>query len=445
VPSADHSTTVTSDTTAAASVATVPDRPSEPTAAVGTRPGTATSAHRGPGLIVLLGALAFLPAATTDMYLPSLPDVARDLATTSAGAQLTISCVLIGGALSQLFMGPLSDRLGRRRPAVVGLVAYVVVALGCVVVASIGQLVALRVLQGVVGAVSSVVAMAVIGDLYRGAEAARLMSRLWIAIAVAPILAPLAGTAVAGRWGWRAVFVALAVLGALLALAVARALPETLPPERRIPTGVRASLSGYGRLLRDRQFLALALLPGLGLAVIMSYVTGSPFVFQGEYGLSAREFALAFGLGATSMMAGSQLNASLVRRLGPVRLLRAGLPLVVVSTAVLVVVAATHAGGVLGVIVPLWVTVALLSTVISNASALALSRHPERAGTASAVIGSLQGALGGAVSPLVGLLGGTGVAMGSVMLAAALVALAVLTLGTPAYRRGGAAAMSVVD
>jgi MFS transporter, DHA1 family, multidrug resistance protein len=342
-------------------------------------------------------------------------------------------------------MGPLSDRFGRRRPAVLGLAAYVVVALLCVVAATIGQLVALRVLQGVVGAAASVVAMAVIGDRFRGAEAARLMSRLWIAIAVAPILAPLAGNAVADRWGWRAVFVALAVMGALLAVAVARALPETLPAERRTPTGLRASLTGYGRLLRDRQFLSLALLPGLGLAVIMSYVTGSPFVLQAEYGLSAREFALVFGLGATSMMVGSQVNASLVRRLGPVRLLRAGLPAVVASTAVLVVVAASHAGGVVGLLVPLWVTVAVLSTVISNASALALSRHPERAGTASAVIGSLQGALGGAVSPLVGLVGGTGVAMGLVMLGAAVLAVAVLAVGTPAYRRGGALSLSTVD
>ncbi|GEO35456.1 multidrug effflux MFS transporter [Cellulomonas aerilata] len=398
---------------AEARAAARPDVPADGPASVTTpatpEPAVTAGHRRHRGLVVLLGALAFLPAATTDMYLPSLPEVARDLSTTSAAAQLTISCVLIGGALSQLVVGPLSDRYGRRRPAVLGMAAYVVVALLCVVAATIGQLVALRVLQGVVGAAASVVAMAVIGDRFRGAEAARLMSRLWIAIAVAPILAPLVGSAVADRWGWRAVFVALAVLGALLGLAVARALPETLPADRRTARGLGASVRGYGRLLRDREFVALAVLPGLGLAVIMSYVTGSPFVLQGEYGLTARDFALVFGLGATSMMVGSQLNASLVRRVGPVRLLRAGLPATVVSTGALVAVAATHAGGVVGLIVPLWVTVALLASIISNASALALSRHPERSGTASAVIGSLQGALGGAVSPLVGLLGGTGV------------------------------------
>ncbi len=403
------------------------------------------SSRRRSGLVVLLGALAFLPAATTDMYLPSLPEVSRDLGTSAAGAQVTISCVLVGGAVSQLFMGPLSDRLGRRRPAVLGLCAYVVVALLCGVVATIGQLVALRTLQGVVGAAASVVAMAVIGDLYRGAEAARLMSRLWMAIAVAPILAPLVGTVVADRWGWRAVFVALAVVGALLALAVARALPETLAPGRRIATGIGASLGGYRRLLRDRQFMALALLPGLGLAVIMSYVIGSPFVLQGQYGLTAQQFALVFGLGATSMVVGSQANAVLVRRVGPVRLLRAGLPAVVVSTAWLLAAAATGAGGVVGLVVPLWCTVAVLASAISNASAVALSRHPERAGTASAVIGSLQGALGGAVSPLVGVFGGTGVAMGWVMLGSAVTAVAVLALGTPAYRRGGALRLGVVD
>ncbi|WP_298459962.1 multidrug effflux MFS transporter [uncultured Cellulomonas sp.] len=405
---------------------------------------TAGTVPRSARLAILLGALAFLPAATTDMYLPSLPDVARDLGTTSAAAQLTISCVLIGGALSQLFMGPLSDRHGRRRPAVLGLSAYVVVALLCVVAGSIGQLVALRVLQGVVGASASVVAMAVIGDRYSGAEAARLMSKLWIAIAVAPILAPLAGTFVAERWGWRAVFTALALLGAVLAVAVARSLPETLPPDRRIQHGFTASLGGYRDLLHDRQFLSLALLPGLGLAVIMSYVTGSPFVLQGEYGLTAQQFALLFGLGATSMVVGSQVNASLVRRVGPVRLLRVGLPATVLSTAVLLAVAATHAGGVVGLIVPLWFTVALLASVIANASALALSRHPERSGTAAAVIGCLQGALGGAVSPLVGLLGGTGVAMAGVMLAAAAAGVLVLALGTPAYRADGQAALSTV-
>src|SRR5690606_15894320 len=253
------------------------------------------------GLALLLGALAFLPAASTDMYLPSLPDVAADLGTSSAAVQLTISSVMVGGALSQLVVGPLSDRVGRRRPVLLGLLGFAVVAALCVVAASITQLVALRVLHGVVGAAASVTAMAVIGDLYRGAEAARLLSRLWIAIAIAPILSPLAGTVIADAWGWRAVFGVLAVMALLLVVWVARSMPETRPVSRRPTRGLGESLRGYADLLRDRQFLALAVLPGLSLAVLMCYVTGSPFVLQEEYGLSAQQFALFFGFGATSM------------------------------------------------------------------------------------------------------------------------------------------------
>ncbi len=381
-------------------------------------------------LATILGAMAFLPAATTDMYLPSLPEVARDLETSEAAAALTISWVLAGAAIAQLVIGPLSDRLGRRRPAVVGLAAYVVVALGCAVAATITQLVALRVVQGAVGAAGTVVATAVIGDRWRGAEAARMLSRLWLAIAVGPVLAPLAGTAVAAHWGWRGVFAALAVLAAVLVVAVARWLPETRPPAERTHLPLSDAFRGYREALTDREFVALALLPGLALAVIMSYVTGSTFVFQNEYGLDPTGYAIAFGTGATSMLAGSQANAILVRRFGPDRLLGLALPAVLVTATATLVVVSGRYGGMVGVLVPLWCTVGLLSSVLANASALSLARLPERPGTAAALLGFSQGALGGLVSPLVGVLGGTGTAMAGVMVGLAAASLLVLLAGT---------------
>ena len=409
-----------------------PDAPAASGAPDGTRRSPSTGA-----LAALLGAMAFLPAATTDMYLPSLPEVALDLHTTEAAVALTVSWVLAGGAVAQLVIGPLSDRLGRRRPAVVGLGAYVVVALACAVAATITQLVALRVVQGMVGAAGTVVATAVIGDRWHGAEAARMLSRLWLAIAVGPILAPLAGTAVAARWGWRGVFTALAVMGALTFVAVLRMLPETRPPAARSTEPLGPAFRAYGRALRDRRFVALALLPGLALAVIMSYVTGSTFVFQREYGLDPTGYALAFGACATSMLVGSEANAALVRRFGPTRLLRVALPAVVVTTGAVLVVVSGRYGGVVGVLVPLWLTVGLLSTVLANASALALARLPGRSGTASAALGFSQGALGGLVPPLVGLLGGTGTATAGVMLGLAVTAVVVAWTGTPV--RPGAA------
>ncbi len=393
--------------------------------------------ERTAGFVLLIGLLTLLPAVTTDMYLPSLPDVATDLRTTEAAVQFTITGMLIGGAIGQLLVGPLSDRVGRRLPVLVGVSLHVVISLLCVVSTTIAQLSTLRVLQGLVSSGATVVAMACIRDRYTGADAARLMSRLMLVIAVAPLLAPTAGSVIAAAWGWRAVFVALALLAAVLVVVVALFLPETLPAERRTAHGLASSVRGYGQLLRDRRFLALAVIPGLGMAMIISYVAGSPFVLQQEYGLTASQFALVFAIGGTSMVTGSQVNAALVHRVGPARLLRLGTPVTALLAAGLMGVAATHLGGIVGLVVALWLTTAMLGFVMSNASALALSRHGERAGTAAATIGFLQAGLAGAVSPLVGVLGGDAVAMTGVMLLSVVTALAVLAVGTPAYRRGG--------
>lgn len=401
-----------------------------------TSPDVATSPARA-GFVVLVGLLTLLPAVTTDMYLPSLPDVVVDLDSTAAGVQFTITGMLLGGALGQLLVGPFSDRVGRRLPVLVGIVAHVVLSLLCVVASTIELLSALRVLQGLANSAATVVAMAIIRDRYTGAEAARLMSRLMLVIAIAPLLAPTVGGFIADHWGWRAVFVALAVLGLALLAVVARWLPETLPVERRIRHGFGASLRGYLELAKDRHFVALAVIPGLSMAVIISYVAGSPFVFQDEYGLSAQQFALVFAVTGTSMVVGSQANAALVRRIGPLRLLRVCLPVTMLITVGLVVVAITRWGGAVGLVAALWLTMGMLGFVMSNAAALALTRHGERAGTAAATIGFFQAGLAGAVSPLVGTLGGDARAMTGVMLASMVVALVVLAVATPAYRRGG--------
>lgn len=393
--------------------------------------------ERTAGFVVLVGLLTLLPAVTTDMYLPSLPDVATDLSTTHAAAQFTITGMLIGGAIGQLLVGPFSDRVGRRKPVLIGVSLHVVISLLCVVATTIGQLATLRILQGLVSSGATVVAMACIRDRYTGADAARLMSRLMLVIAVAPLLAPTAGSAIAAAWGWRSVFLALALFAGAVLLVVWRFLPETLPVERRTSAGIGASLRGYGTLLRDGRFVALATIPGLGMALIISYVAGSPFVLQEEYGLSAQQFALVFAIGGTSMVTGSQVNAALVHTVGPVRLLRLGLPATALLAAALVGVAATRLGGIVGLVVAIWLTTATLGFVMSNASALAMTRHGERAGSAAATIGFLQAGLAGAVSPLVGVLGGDAVAMTGVMLASMVVALVVLAVGTPAYRRGG--------
>ena len=437
-------TTPTRPADAAATAVPAPTAPAAPTGApddVAAAPeapqAEELSGARAVGFVTLVGSLTLLPAITTDMYLPSLPDVARDLGTTAAAAQFTITGMLIGGAIGQLIVGPFSDRVGRRRPVLIGVGIHVVLSFLCVIADHIVLLSALRVAQGLASAGATVVAIAIIRDRYTGAEAARLMSRLMLVIAVAPLLAPTVGSVIAARWDWRAVFFALALFAALLWLVVLKFLPETLPPERRATRGIAASFRGYAHLVRDRRFLALAVLPGLSMGVIMSYVAGSPFVFQEQFGLTAQQFSLLFALNGISMVVGSQTNAALVRRVGPARLLRTGLPTTTLLAAVTVAVAVTGLGGLAGLMVPLWLTMATLGFVFSNASALALTRHGERAGTAAATIGFLQAGVAGVVSPVVGLVGGDAVAMTSVMLASLVTATAVLALGTPAYRRDG--------
>ncbi|MBD3781023.1 MAG: multidrug effflux MFS transporter [Micrococcales bacterium] len=386
--------------------------------------------------VLLLGVMTALPAVTTDIYLPSLPDVARDLGTSAAAAQLTMTSMLIGGAVGQLVIGPLSDRFGRRRPVLVGVALHVVTSLLCAIAPAIVPLIALRTLQGFFNASASVVAMAVIRDRFVGPDASRLLSRLMLVIGVAPLFAPSVGGLIAGEFGWRGVFVALAVYGAVLWVVVLRRLPETLPAERRL-SSTGGAWRGYLVLARDRHFVALAVLPGLGQAVLMSYVVGSPFVLREGFGLSAGQFALVFAVNGVGLVGGAQVNAALVRRYAPIQIIRAVLPVSLTLTGVLLVLALTGAGGLPALLVALFLIMSLVNFTPPNASAIALSRHGERAGTAAAFIGSLQAGVAGAVSPLVGVLGEDTVAMASVMTGAAAGALLVLALATPAYRRGG--------
>ena len=387
--------------------------------------------------VLMLGALAALPALTTDMYLPSLPAVEADLHTTQTAAQLTLSGTLVGAGIGQLVIGPFSDRFGRRLPLLIGISLHVAISLLCSMTPNIETLTGLRVLQGFFNAAAAVVALAVIRDRFVGSAAARLLSRLMLVIGVAPLLAPTVGQAIAGAWNWRAVFYALALIGLVLVAVVVRFMPETLPEDRRSSGHPKHVAHAYWALLRDRHFMALAVIPGLGLALIMSYVVGSPFVFQNEYGLTAQQFALVFALNGAALVLSAQLTAALVRKFPPARLLRTALLVQLGFAVLLLLVVGTGAGGAFGVVAGLWLVLSMQGMVPANASVLALHNYGHMAGTAAAVIGALQSGVAGLVSPLVGVLGGNSLSMVVVMIGSCAVAVLVLALGTPAYRKGG--------
>ncbi|SDQ87776.1 multidrug effflux MFS transporter [Quadrisphaera sp. DSM 44207] len=393
------------------------------------------------GWVVLLGSLTALGAFTIDLYLPAFPVLQAELSTSASAVQLTLTGTLVGLALGQLVLGPLSDALGRKRPLLAGLALHALASLAAVAAPTVTVLGITRVLQGVGTAAASVVAMAVVRDLFDGSGAARLISRLMLVIGVAPVFAPTVGSALMEVTSWRGIFAVLAGLSLVLGLAVALVLPETLPAHRRRSSGLRSTLGAYRELLGDRAMVGLVLVAGLTMAALFGYVSGSSFVFQEQYGMSAQQFGLVFAVGGVAIVAGTQTSAALVERVEPQRLLAASLAAGVV--AALVLLAGTSGWlGVWGVAVPLWTALFFVGLGFPSAPALALARHGRAAGTAAAMLGAVQFGVGAVSAPLVGLLGGSpALGMALVVVTGLALALAVLLVVVlPALRRPAPAA-----
>lgn len=384
-------------------------------------------------IITVLGLLIALGPLTIDMYLPALPRIAGDLSVSSSVVQLTLTGTLAGLAAGQLVVGSLSDSLGRRRPLMAGIVLHMVASLICLFAPNIELLGLGRALQGFGAAAASVVAVAVVGDLYTGTVAATVMSRLMLVLGVAPVIAPSLGAAVLLKASWHWVFAALVLLaGGLLLLAVL-ALPETLPVPHRRPLHVRNIIGTYGELLRDARFVILVLVAALGMSGLFAYIAAAPFVLQGRYGLDQQAFALVFAAGAIALIGATQTNVLLLKRFSPQAITVWSLAVSALTAAVFIALAVGHIGGLWGFLVPVWVILAAMGLVIPNAPAVALSRHSDAAGTAAALLGAAQFGLGAAVAPLVGVLGNNEFALALVMVVGSSIALfALLVVGSSA-------------
>ncbi|GAA4349835.1 multidrug effflux MFS transporter [Angustibacter luteus] len=354
------------------------------------------------GLVVVLGALQGIGPLSLDTYLPALPDIAHDLSASTSATQLTLTATLAGLAVGQLFFGPMSDRLGRRRPLIVGLAVYVVASLLCAVAPNIGLLIAGRTLQGFTAAAGMVSAMAIARDVSNGAAMARLFAALMLVTGAAPVIAPVLGGQLLLVTSWRGIFGLLAVAGVLLLLTATFRVPETLPVERRRVGGFGETVSTFRRLVRDPGFRTPLLAMVLSCAGLFGYLAGSPFLLQDVHGLSAQAYSALFAVNTIGLTGLSQLSGRIVHRTGPRVLLLAGTSICAVGG--LGLLAATLAGaGLLAIVPALFLVVSGMGFVFPNATALALADHGDTAGSASALLGTGQFLAGAVAAPLVGL------------------------------------------
>ena len=355
-------------------------------------------------LALILGALTAMGPLAIDTYLPALPRIADDLHTSDALVQVSLSVYFVGIALGQAFYGPLSDRLGRKPALYLGLALFILASVGCALATSVHALIVFRFLQALGGCAPLVVPRAIVRDHFDQRGSVRMLSILMLVMGLAPILSPLVGGQLLGFFGWRSIFWVHAIYGSVWLLAVAVGLRESLDVARRQRQRLGAVLAVYGRLLGDRVFMAHVLVGALIFAGLLAYISGSPFVFIELFHVSPSHFGLYFGVNAIGIMMASQINRWLAQRVDASQILRRVLPLSLAASVALVVNAAIGFGGFAGILVPLFVYIAMHGFVMPNTTALAMAPHGAVAGSASALLGSIQFILGALSGTLVGAL-----------------------------------------
>ncbi len=409
-------------------------------------PPTTTSATKTAALIppAILGVLALVSAVepmSINMYLPGLPELGRDFDVSQTWAQLTLTCFLVGMALGQLVTGPLSDARGRRGLFLAGTVGLVVATAVAALAPNIWVLYAARLLQGMAGGTAVVLARAVAGDLVKGPELARVFSLLMLLGGVAPVIGPVIGGLVVDATGWRGVFWLLVVINLLVAVAVHRLIPETLPVAKRQSGGVAPMMRAVRGLLADRAYTGFTLGFIFSFSTMFAYVSASPYILQEHYGFTPVQYSVIFAVNTTGMFLTALLNARVVRRFGPLNLARLGNSVLLAAVAFLLIAALLDASR-WSILAGLFVVVASMGVNMANNSALAISRAREVTGSASAFMGAGQFIMAGLLSPLVGLAASVGlsqpVAMTTVMALTALTAALGIHGGALALRRESA-------
>lgn len=378
-------------------------------------------------LLVVLGLLTAFGPFSIDTYLPALPDVAASLNASIATVQLSISSFFFGMALGQLFVGPISDRFGRKMPLYVGVSLYIVATVGCAFAPTAQALIVLRFFQALGGAAGVVISRAMVRDIFPPHETARVFSLLTLVMGVAPILAPTLGGVLLAAFGWRSIFVFLTLFGVLALLGAWLVLPETRPADASMSLHLGPVLRGYSRIAASSQFLRFALVGGMGSAGMFAYIAGSSFVYIERFGVGPSVFGWIFGVNALGFVTASQINRYWLARQTPTRILRLVQPVQAIAGVCLLLAAWLGIGGLPLMLALNFIFVATIGFILPNTTALALAPFYRRAGAASALLGASQSTIATLAAAAVSALhNGTTVPMTLVMAACGVIALLLL-------------------
>jgi MFS transporter, DHA1 family, multidrug resistance protein len=385
---------------------------------------------------IILGLLSLIGPVAIDMYLPSLPAIGDALDATTAEVQLSLMAFMVAIGFGQLVYGPVSDMIGRKPPLYFGIGLFIVGSIGAALAPSIEWLVAFRLIQGIGACASFALPRAIVRDNYTGVDAAKLMSLLMLVFSISPILAPLAGSVVILFGDYRLVFWAMAAVGVLVLLLAVFALAETRPKALRVESSIGSAFHAYGVLLRDWNFLGLSFIGAFGIGSFMGFIGNSSFVFIEHYGLTPTLYSFAFSVNAVGFFALSQATATLAKRYGLNRVVRVAVTGFAVSMIALFAIFAAGIDSMWVLSALMFVAFSFLGLVVPSTAVLAMEEHGEIAGTASALMGTLQLVVGAAVMGIVGaFFDGTAMPMIAGFAACGVIAL-LLTFATIRSNRG---------
>ncbi|MBS4219992.1 multidrug effflux MFS transporter [Bacillus sp. FJAT-49711] len=353
---------------------------------------------------LLLAAFSALGPFTFDMYLPAFPQLTEFFGTNASAIQISITACLLGVGVGQIVMGPLSDVYGRRKPLWIAMIVYALASFGCALSPNIAIFIALRFLQGFAASAGMVISRAIVRDQYSGVELTKFFSLLTMIGNLAPLLAPIAGSAVISFTSWNGVFVFLGLLGIFLTSITTWKLKETLPVEKRVSSNFTELLQNFKTLIQNRIFMGYALAQGIMMAGIFAYISGTPFIYQKIYGVSPQVFAVLFALNGISLIIGAQTVRRLAGRITERRILLIGMSMAFITSAAVLIVVLSH-GPLFTLVIPLFFFVASLGLVGPVTFTLAMESQGHIAGSAASLLGVIPFLLGSVTSPLVGIAG----------------------------------------